>query len=411
MIKNLKSLLKNLPTEERKSRETLLKITEEILTKIDPGNLIDIKKLPKHKNLYVIGTGKGASKMAQAIEKKFTVTEGFITIPEGEIAPKLKRIKYYRASHPLPNETGVRGAKRILKISQKATKDDLVIALISGGGSALMPLPIIPLAEKTRLTNRLLKSGANIQEINTVRKHLSLIKGGHLAEAIKPAKCLCFVISDVLGDDLSSIASGPLAADPTTIQDAQKILKKYRIKQPKTWLETPKKTTNVRTKILANHETVAKEAAHIIRKLGYKPIILDKHLEGECRDQARKLTASCKLQVANYSKAIYIATGETTVTVRGKGAGGRNQEFVLAAIMANPEITVLSIGTDGVDGFCPRKTAGAIASPSTSRKNAEKYLANNDSYHFFQKNGGLIKTGPTGTNLGDLVLIYPFQNR
>ncbi len=267
-----------------------------------------------------------------------------------------------------------------------------------------MPLPIegVSLDEKIRISKALLKSGANIQEINTVRKHLSQIKGGHLAEAIKPAKCINFVISDVLGDDLSSIASGPLTADPTTISDAKKILNKYGIKEPANWQETIKKITGIKTEILANHETVAREATKAIKAAGYKPIVLDKHLDGDCRTRASELAHQAK-----DPKAIYIATGETTVKVRGNGAGGRNQEFVLAALLEKLPITVLSIGTDGVDGFCPRKTAGAIATPSSLRKDALAHLKNNDSYHYFQKTRGLIKTGPTGTNLGDLIMITP----
>ncbi len=406
MIKNTRSLLKNLPKQEREARKLLLQITEEVLKKINPENLVleEIKKhnLSGYKNIYVIGTGKGASKMAQAIEKSVPVTEGFITIPKGEPKPDLKTTKYFYATHPLPNQTGVRGAKRILKIAQKADTDDLVISLISGGGSSLMPLPIegVSLDEKIRISKALLKSGANIQEINTVRKHLSQIKGGHLAQAIQPAKCINLVISDVLGDDLSSIASGPLTADPTTIEDAKKILTKYKIKEPKNWQETIKKVSKVKTKILANHETVANEATKAIRKAGYEPVILNKHLDGDCATRAKELSHQAK-----DPKKIYIATGETTVKVKGTGAGGRNQEFVLASLIEGLPITTLSIGTDGVDGFCPRKTAGAIASPSSLRKDAKGYLKNNDSYHYFQKASGLIKTGPTGTNLGDLVLI------
>jgi len=410
MIKNRISLLRGLPKEEEEARKLLLDITEAVLRNIDPGKLVNkaLPKTDKYNNIYVIGTGKGASKMAQAIEKTMEVTEGFITIPEGEPKPNLRHIKYYYATHPLPNETGVRGTKRILKIARKAGPKDLVITLISGGGSALMPLPIneISLKEKIHITKKLLKSGARIQEINTVRKHISQVKGGHLARAIYPAKCINLVISDVIGDDLSSIASGPLTPDTTTTADARKILRKYKIKEPAAWLETEKRGDpifkKITTKILANHATVSKEAAKTAKKLGFKSIILETRLEGECRIRAKEIAHKAK-----DPKTIYIATGETTVKVRGKGAGGRNQEFVLAALNENKPITILSIGTDGVDGFCPRKTAGAIAGPSTSRKNLKKYLQDNDSYHFFQKRGSLIKTGPTGTNLGDLILIKP----
>ncbi|OIP80058.1 glycerate kinase [Candidatus Peregrinibacteria bacterium CG22_combo_CG10-13_8_21_14_all_44_10] len=408
MIKNKTSLLRGLPKEEKESRKLLLDITEAVLANIDPDKLVRsaMPKTQGYKNIYVIGTGKGAAKMAQAIEKTTNVSGGFITIPKGEQKPNLKKIKYGYATHPLPSQTGVRGAAKILKIAQKAGAKDLVIAVISGGGSALMPLPIegISLQTKITITKKLLKSGATIQEINTVRKHLSKIKGGHLARAVYPAKCIQLVISDVLGDDLSAIASGPLAPDITTIADAIKVLSKYKIKAPKTWLETEKPDSEVfkkiTTKILANHETVSREAAKETQKRGFKPVILDASLDGECRKRAKELSKKPKNK-----KSIYIATGETTVNVRGNGAGGRNQEFVLATIKDTHDLTVLSIGTDGVDGICPRKTAGAIASQSTSRQDIANYLKNNDSYHFFQKSGGLIKTGPTGTNLGDLILM------
>jgi len=405
MIKNRKELLKGLQPLEKQERAILLDIAEKTLEAIDPYTLVlnEFKKLDssKYNRIFVIGTGKGTAKMAEATEKHFgnKITDGFITIPKGETTPNLKKIKYIYASHPLPNQNGVKGAKEILKIAQKAGKKDLVITLISGGGSALMPLPIkgITLKEKIALTSLLLKSGANINEINTVRKHISQIKGGQLAQAIYPATCLNLVISDVLGDDLSAIASGPVSPDPTTVNDALNIFKKYKITPPKKLQETPKKIENVKSKILANHETTALTAKKIASK--YHPKIRDSHMEGDCNKKATEI-------IKKITKGLYILTGETTVKITGKGKGGRNQQFVLACLKNMPKnTTVLSIGTDGVDGICPEKITGAIASESTSKTDIAKYLANNDSYHFFKKNNGLIKTGPTGTNLGDLILI------
>jgi len=402
---NKEELLKNLPIREAKERAILLDIAEKTLEAINPYALVlnELKKLDssKYEHIFIIGTGKGASKMAEAAEKNFgkKITEGFITIPQNEPSPNLKRIKYINASHPLPNQNGVRGAKEILRIARLADKNDLVITLISGGGSALMPLPIkgITLKQKIAITSLLLKSGANINEINTVRKHMSQIKGGNLASAIYPATCLNLVISDVLGDDLSAIASGPVSPDPTTIEDALKIFKKYKITPPKHLQETTKTVKNVKSKILANHETAALTAKRIASK--HNPKILDSHLEGDCNRKASEIMKKIK-------KGLYILTGETTVKITGKGKGGRNQQFVLACLRNAPKnTTILSIGTDGVDGICPENIAGAIASTSTPRTNIETYLKNNDSYHFFKKNGGLIKTGPTGTNLGDLILI------
>jgi len=402
---NNEELLKNLPAHEQQERAILLDIAKKTLEAINPYALVlnELKKLDssKYEHVFVIGTGKGASKMAEAAEKHFgkKITEGFITIPQNEPSPNLKRIKYINASHPLPNQNGVRGAKEILRIAHLAGEKDLVITLISGGGSALMPLPIkgITLKQKIAITSLLLKSGANINEINTVRKHMSQIKGGNLASAIYPATCLNLVISDVLGDDLSAIASGPVSPDPTTIEDALKIFKKYKITPPKHLQETTKTVKNVKSKILANHETAALTAKRIASK--HNPKILDSHMEGDCNRKASETMKKIK-------KGLYILTGETTVKITGKGKGGRNQQFVLACLKTAPKnATILSIGTDGVDGICPENIAGAIASASTPRKNITPYLKNNDSYNFFKKNGGLIKTGPTGTNLGDLILI------
>ena len=421
--------------------ELLLRIALRTLKQINPYALVlnELKKnvtlrLSKgdkriwYEKIFILGVGKGASKMAEATEKHFgaKITEGFIIIPKGEPAPHLKKIKWIRGSHPLPDQNGLKGAKEILKIAQKASKKDLVITLISGGGSALMPYPMegITLEEKIKTTSLLLKCGANINEINTVRKHLSQIKGGRLMEAIYPATCLNFVISDVLGDDLSAIASGPVSPDKTTSQQALKIFGKYKIlkKIPysviqclKKGIETPKPGNKifkkVTSKILANHETTVNVAQVVAKKILGKICavkILNKQMAGDCNETARKV-----IKTIGNKKGLFILAGETTVKVIGNGHGGRNQQFVLACLREfskkrNPlPFVVLSIGTDGVDGFCPEKIAGAIATQETLKKglDIEKYLNRNDSYGFFKRANGLIKTGPTGTNLGDLVLI------
>ena len=420
---------------KKELRAQVLDIALKTVQNILPDKLIpkELKKvnLKKYKNIFVVGAGKGASKMAEASENllKERVTEGHINIPEGENNPKLKRIEFSRSSHPLPNINGLKGSEKILKIAQKADKGDLVIALISGGGSALMPLPVkeITLEEKIKTTSELLKCGANIHEINTIRKHLSQIKGGFLAKAAYPADVLVLVISDVLGDDLSVIASGPFAPDNSTFKDAEAILRKYKIlnKVPlsvkkylsESIIETPKKGDicfkKVKHIILANHETAAKEAFKIAKVKRLNPKILDTHFEGECRKKAVELIKSIKGK-----RNLFILSGETTVKIKGNGKGGRNQEFVLAAIneiSKNPSkyrnFVILSLGTDGVDGICPVKTAGAIATKETLikaknlRLSIQRYLDNNDSFHFFKKTGDLIITGPTGTNLGDLILI------
>lgn len=419
-IKGKERLLADLQGEELKKRTELLEIAERVLNEINPAHLVARKlcnfDFDFYENIYVVGSGKGTVAMAEAVENVLgdRIKSGVITVPKGAKC-HLKQIKAVFATHPLPNEAGVQGAREILEMVHKAGEQDLVIALISGGGSALLPLPVpgVSLEEKIFTTSLLLKCGATISEMNRVRKHLSQIKGGWLKKAVWPATCLQLVISDVLGDDLSTIASGPLVADDSTFFDACEVLKRYHIwddvpESVRAYLtaaenETPKPGDQVlgkiETHILANHETPAK----VVAKLMDRAEILTTSLKGEARLEAPRILASAK-----EPGVLYIATGETTVTIRGTGQGGRNQEFVLAmAGEIGPDTVALSIGTDGVDGICSEPTAGAIISARTLKYADEisHHLDNNDSYHFFQKSGDLIQTGPTGTNLGDLILI------
>ncbi len=417
-IRDKETLLKNLEGEELSKREQILQIAERVLNEINPERLVREKlrdfDISQYENIYVIGSGKGTAAMAAAVEAVLgdRIAGGVITVPEGTTA-NLSQIKVIQATHPLPNEAGVQGSRQILELAGRAGERDLVIALISGGGSALLPLPVegVSLEEKIEVTSLLLKSGATIQEMNRVRKHLSQIKGGWLAKAVYPAKCLHLVISDVLGDDLGTIASGPLAPDESTFADAMAVLEKYGIEAPKSvqdYLEAAEKETpkpgdevfeKIETTILANHETPAKVVSEIVPECE----ILTTNLDGEAREQASEI-----LKRVTEPGKLYIATGETTVTIRGNGKGGRNQEFMLAMAREGFDGVALSIGTDGVDGICPEPTAGAIISARTLSAGVaiDEYLDNNDSYHFFEKTGDLIKTGPSGTNLGDLIMIW-----
>ena len=412
----------------------LLDIAKCTLEKIDPFLLVkdylENSDIGGYSNLYIVGAGKGAARMAGAAEEHFgnKIKDGFIIIPENEETPNLASIKYTYATHPYPNNNGMEGAKKILEIANNAKEGDLIVSLISGGGSALMCLPAegISLKEKIDTTTLLIKSGANINEINTVRKHISQIKGGFLAKALYPARCMNLVMSDVIGDDLSTIASGPLSPDETTFADAMTVLDKYKLtdqvstsviahlKEGKT--ETIKSGQGIfegiDTTILANHKTVATIAQKCCHENNLSSKILATDCSGECRDKAIEILG----KVTDPEK-VYIITGETTVTIKGKGMGGRNQEFVLSCLneidsnLKWEDFTVLAIGTDGVDGICPQKTAGAVGTKETLAKTNElglsmmKFLDNNNSYHFFEKVDGLIVTGPTGTNLGDLMLI------
>jgi glycerate 2-kinase len=387
--------------------------------------------LNSFRNIYVIGAGKASARMAVAVERLLgaRITGGLINAPN---AVKLRRVEINECGHPIPDRRGVAGARRIAEIASEAGPDDLIVCLISGGASALLPLPAPPitLAEKQATTRLLLHCGATIHEINCVRKHLSLIKGGQLPRLAYPATLLTLILSDVIGDDLDVIGSGPTTADPTTFADARAMLEKYRIwtKLPRSVrqilsseiAETPKpgdkifhKTQNV---IVGSNALAVDAAAHEARRLGFHTLVLSTFLEGEAREVARVYAGIAKEIRASgrplKPPACVITGGETTVTVRGRGRGGRNQEFALAAALAIVglrDTVILSAGTDGSDG--PTVAAGAIADGTTVARaeafghSAAADLANNDSFSFFDVLGDLVKTGPTGTNVADIQLI------
>ncbi len=368
-------------------------------------------------NIYVIGAGKASARMAFAIERLLgrRISGGLINAPA---AAKLRRIDVNVAGHPIPDRNGVAGSRRIAQIASQATAEDLVICLISGGASALLPLPArgITLAQKQKITRSLLHSGATIHEINCVRKHLSAIKGGKLARLAEPATLLTLILSDVIGDNLHAIGSGPTVPDPTTLADARAICAKYGIEAefPED-AETPKKFPA--SIVMVGSNALAVEAAvDEAKRLGYNTMILSTVIQGEAREVAR-VHAAIASEIYRYGRPIprpacVISGGETTVTIRGRGLGGRNQEFALAAaieIAGLRRAVILSAGTDGIDG--PTDAAGAIADSTTIARaqalglDAAQLLANNDSYRFFNAIGDLIKTGPTGTNVADIQLI------
>jgi len=365
--------------------------------------------------IHVIGSGKASAKMAQALERLLgkRVTGGWINVPDGTKA-KLKRIHLHEAGHPVPDERGVEGARQIAEIARASGPRDLLLCVISGGASALMPLPVegMTLEGKKAVTRQLLASGATIHEMNTVRKHLSAIKGGHLAALGAPATVVALILSDVIGDDLSVIGSGPTVLDSTTVDDAAAVLKRFRIPIPHL-TETPKTQVNAQNVIVGSNRHSIDAAAKKAKALGYRPIVLSTTIDGETREIARMHAALAREMMARGgTRACFLSGGETTVTIRGTGLGGRNQEFVLAAAIAlesTPKVTIFSGGTDGIDG--PTDAAGAIADASTLRRaavlrlNPGQFLADNDSYHFFEKAGGLVKTGPTGTNVADVRIL------
>jgi glycerate 2-kinase len=394
-------------------------------------------RLKNTKRILVIGAGKASAQMALAIENILgsRICQGTVVTKRGYVAP-LKRIKLVEGGHPLPDQRGIDGTKRILKLTSNLDENDLVICLISGGGSALLvsPVPGINLKDKKELTDQLLKCGANIKEINTIRKHISQVKGGRLAQLAHPAYVITLILSDVIGNKIDSIASGPTAPDTTTFPDCLKIVQKYKLKDkipPSIYehlekgregriKETPKPGDpifkKVRNFIIGSNSLALKAAKQKAEDLGFNTIILSRPVSGD--------TTRAAVQHANLAKrvqekgdpvsppACLVSGGETTVKIRGEGLGGRNQEFVLVGgvkIAGRKNVVMLSAGTDGTDG--PTDAAGAICDGKTIKRalqkgfDAKQYLHNNDSYHFFQKLGDLLKTGPTNTNVMDIHLI------
>ena len=403
-----------------------------------------IKELGQHlryedyQGIYIVGAGKATAPMAKAMEDIFDgrIKKGIINVKYG-FSEKLSHTEVIEAGHPIPDENGVKGASRIIELLQDLGENDLVFSLISGGGSALLVLPAgdITLEEKQTLTQLLLDCGASIDEINVIRKHISLSKGGQMAKAAFPAKVINLMLSDVVGDRIDIIASGPFVPDPSTFSDAWNVLKKYELikRTPESILnhiragiegrvpETPKPGDRaferVTHRIIASNMIALMACEEKAKDLGYNTIILSSMIEGETRDIARMHCAIAKevIKTGNPVKApaCIISGGETTVTIKGNGLGGRNQEFCLASAIDIAEIeanlVVLSGGTDGNDG--PTDAAGGIVDPKTLRRGREKgmdaltYLSNNDSYHFLKETGDLLVTGPTRTNVMDVHII------
>lgn len=381
---------------------------------------------PKGRTI-VIGAGKAAAAMARAVEQAWGGdVEGVVVTRYGHDVPT-QSIEVLQAGHPVPDQAGVDASKRILETVRGLTQDDLVLCLISGGGSALLTLPAegVTLEDKATLTNQLLRSGATISEMNCVRKHLSAIKGGRLAMACHPARAVSLIISDVPGDDLSSIASGVTTPDPSTYADALMVLEKYAIDAPRVILdvlraapdETPKpgdtRFANVENVLIATPQMSLEAAAAVAIKAGYTPMILSDRIEGESRDVAQAQAAFAR-QVAAHghslkAPAVLLSGGETTVTLKGKsGRGGPNAEFLLALAVAldgHPGIHAIACDTDGIDGS--EDNAGAVIGPDTLARgraaglDGEAFLANHDAYSYFQGIGDLVVSGPTLTNVND----------
>ena len=393
--------------------------------------------LSRIQRILVVGMGKASARMAATLEEllRERISSGLVVTADG-YGVATRRVEIVEASHPLPDARGRAASERIVTLVKEANEEDLVIVLISGGGSALLPLPAlgITLSDLAETNELLLRSGAKIQEINTVRKHLSQVKGGQLARHAFPAQVLALVLSDVPGDPLHAIASGPTVGDPTTFHQAEQILRQYHVwsdlpnsvrERIETGVrgessETPKPGDDVLQRVtitIIGSGSVAAEAALVeAKRLGYHTLLLTTTLEGEAREVG-KILASLAREEASRNRplphpALITATGETTVTVRGDGRGGRNQELALSAalgIEGIPHVVIASLGTDGRDG--PTDAAGGMVDGGTVRRMQEQgidpqeYLDRNDSYRALQQAGDLIVTGPTGTNVADLLFV------
>ncbi len=417
-----------------KERELLLSVLEKGFEAIDPKKAIQDKiKLKEHKlqiqndsidlkdidKIYLVGIGKAglkATKALRAIIKSYQRPLGLVLDIKKE---KIPGIQCFAGTHPLPSIKNQKATAKILELLKKAGPKDLVIFIISGGGTVLLTQPknITP-HQEAKVIKCLFQKGATIQQMNTLRKHLSLARGGNLAKAAFPAKVISLIFSDVPGDDLQFIASGPTIQDKTTLKDAKEIIKKFDLERcsqvnlKKALIETPKESKyfkKVKNILFISNQSALKAMAHKAQNLGLKAKIMTSNLKGEAREVAKKIL---KDLAKEKPKTLLLYGGETTVNIKGQGRGGRNQELVLSALLnLKPNEIVIAVASDGIDNT---PFAGAISDKITlihtlSKKLDPKiYLNNNDSYSFFKKSGDFIKTGPTGSNVSDLILAAKF---
>jgi len=455
LIKNFDTIIRNAQTPATaEARKTVLTLVEEAITSVDPRGLIKNRinlkgqtldvgglrfDLTRFRRILVAGAGKASGAMAEALEEQLgdRIETGIVNVPKGTTRNfNTTRIKLREAGHPIPDEGGLAGAQEITKLLQGLDEKTLVIFLLSGGGSALLPLPQegICLAEKKATTDILLRCGATIEEVNAVRKHISAVKGGRLAAAAYPATFLTLILSDIVGDPIASIASGPTVPDPTTYKGAVEILQRYGVwdeippsvkacleegvkgERPESPKPGDSRFQRVHNIVLGNNRVALNAAEGKATSMGLRPLVLGSFIEGEARHVGTVLAGLARemqfegTQLSKYT--VIIIGGETTVTVTGKGRGGRNQELVLNACLrlrGMDGVALASVGTDGVDGLSDY--AGAIVDGYTAKRAGDKnlnpltYLANNDSANFFSALDDEILTGPTGTNVNDIMIL------
>lgn len=376
-------------------------------------------KLPDGK-LYLVSIGKAGWQMAHAasLELGGKLTEGIVITKYGHCKGNIPQIKCYEAGHPVPDDNSFKATQKAIELVKQCNKEDMVLFCISGGGSALFEQPLVPGEELLDITNQLLACGADIIEINTIRKRLSAVKGGRFAKLCSPAKVYSIILSDVSGDCMDAIASGPAYPDTATSDDAITIAKKYGLSMSKAvWdlleKETPKQLDNVESHIIGNVSMLCEAAKRECEKRGYRAQILTDCMSCEAKEAGAFLGAVAKTYSKSGKPLAFIAGGETVVHITGNGKGGRNQEIVLSAaqqIAGLENVAIFSIGSDGTDG--PTDAAGGYCDGGTAQKlaalgyNIYDVLKNNDSYTALDKTGSLIKTGATGTNVNDVTVVF-----
>ncbi len=440
LFKNYDQIISNGQTLElQKKRKDILDILTVALESVNPynavkqvfknGNIILNEasyNISDFKNIYVVGFGKASYGMAQAVCEFVSVTKGVIITNDSSVKSISDKIDVVIGGHPIPNKGSIQGADKVIEVINQCRKKDLLLVLISGGGSALLCKPRVSLEDLQVTTDLLLKCGADINEINTIRKHLSYVKGGQLVQLTK-GTIISLIISDIVNDPIEFISSGPTYPDSTTFSDAKKILDKYHL-----WNRIPIKVSaiidegidgkiletskngnpifnNVHNFVVANNRIACIAAIDKAKSLGYKTKLLTTSLTGEAKNISAMLLDKVKDRYKSHS--IFISGGEPTVTIEGNGKGGRNQELVLGGVklIENSEIVLASFATDGIDG--KSDAAGAIADGFTFSRavnkglNSKKYLEKNNSYEFFSKLKDLLITGPTGTNIMDIQII------
>lgn len=409
--------------------ETVMLALAAAFEAVEPGAAVKdrLRKhpLPPAKRIFAFGLGKAAPAMTRALADEIPLTDSLL-ITKHASTPDFEPVTVILGDHPIPGQGSLKAGEAATQFLSQLTDDDLLVCLISGGGSALMTAPLIPLDDLQALTSALLASGARIEEINTLRRHLDLLKGGGAAQHANGARIISLLLSDVVGDPLEAIASGPTAPDPATREDALSIIEKYKLhgKIPPSIIPALRETAKpddpvferVQNQIIGSNSIALHTLSGQLKEEGIEAKIIDPALQGEAREIGKEIASRLKQELNAMPRPFcLLAGGETTVTLRGDGKGGRNQELALAAVseLAGLEnVMLISIATDGEDG--PTDAAGAVVTGETAQRakhlgmDAIDFLSRNDAYSFFAKLDDLIKTGPSGTNVNDLVLCLAF---